>query len=841
MDKVYRVVFVKDYSLETFYTKANSKEEAKKQLFKKHSDIKEPQIIEVQNLKEKKASASFISFDFINYFKKVASDKAIRAMIIVSLLVTGAYFGAKKYGEYKRQKLAQEFFEEHSQSNSNEILQGSEGDEGEFEAKEDLKSAKVAKQKQHQNSNPYEGLPEHNTKEVIYNEKISQNKEVVKNNYSNTSRLLQQNSNQFNPSRVSKIEKISYQMKEINATKCATKYICIDVSLRYPVNIEIQGDKEVEAFIKNVVKRNIPKFNPDDIKNYYKLLGISTVEDLPPNLYYHYRMKIVAYTDKTITIMINTDVYSGGAHNNGDLIYINLSTDTFLEIKSLDEIVKSFKRKQFKKIAEHYFRLANNISKYTDLRKIGFYENKFQVPEHFYLGKDGIHLTFVPYEVASWGANGAYKAEFVVPYSAVEDMIYLDKIFINYNKGEKSYDNSVNTTVNSPTTLNNLAISNSTNKRVININRQEHLSNDKIAMDIKYKVKGERVYFKVSAVNSFANAKGGISVSIPGVRFKSDILQVRGRGFNSAKVYPAGSTIWNGATQSKMSARYVLIEGWAQKWQRGEQKVLEFSIDKSLIDKKSVNVRAVLVKNQQEYLLPTSGATDQQGYPVEQVIVYAESATNNVSSENKQNSQSTQNSSDKAALEQVLNSWNRVMNNKDTSSLEYLFANQLKYYGTQYLRSQAIKDKRRILAKFPDFSQQIKNITYEKITPNLYKLSFDKYVKVSSDSQEKLYPSYLYIKKINGEWRIVEEGDKVTDRILQEKRDNNVNKGLFVCYDKKEITANGVKYIGCQRFSTPCNSNNKLHFGKYRNSSDAQDALIRCKNSKPKFIDSGKR
>jgi len=708
MDKVYRVVFVKDYSLETFYTKANSKEEAKKHLLKKYSDIKESQIVEIQNLKEKKASASFISFDFTNYFKKVLSDKAIRAMVIVTLLITGAYFGAKKYGEYKRQKLAQEFFEERSQNDSNEILEGSEGDEGESEAKEDLKSANVAKHKHNQHNNPYEGLPEHNTKEVKYNENISQNKEIVKNNYSNN--LSQQNSNQLNQGKISKIEKISYQMKEINATKCATKYVCIDVSLRYPVNIEIQGDKEVEAFIKNVVKQNVPKFDPNSIESYYRLLRISDAGGLPPSLYYNYTMKIIAHTDKTVSLMVSTDEYTGGAHNNGELKYINLSTDTFLEIKSLDEIVKSFKRKRFKKIAEHYFRLANNISKYTDLRKIGFYKNEFKLPEDFYLGKDGIHLVFDSYEVASWGANGAYKAEFVVPYSAVEDMIYLDKIFINYNKGEKSYDNSVNGIANSPeaeidekyeSEMANVPLD---TIKYNNINKQ--LSNDKISMDIKYKVKGERVYFKVAAINTFANAKGGISVSIPGVRFKSDILQVRGRGFNSAKVYPAGSTIWNGAMQSKMRARYVLIEGWAQNWQRGEQKVLEFSVDKSLINKKSVNIRAILVKNRQEYLLPTSGATDQQGYPVEQITVYANNLDSSINSKNSQNANSN---------------------------------------------------------------------------------------------------------------------------------------GLFVCYDKKEITANGVKYIGCQRYSTPCNSNNKLHFGKYKNSSDAKDALNRCKNSKPKFIDSGKR
>lgn len=67
------------------------------------------------------------------------------------------------------------------------------------------------------------------------------------------------------------------------------------------------------------------------------------------------------------------------------------------------------------------------------------------------------------------------------------------------------------------------------------------------------------------------------------------------------------------------------------------------------------------------------------------------------------------------------------------------------------------------------------------------------------------------------------------------------NSKLHVCYTKKSISEStgNVAYVGCKRYHDSCDSNGKLHFGKYPSSSKASSALTRCIDSSPKFVDSG--
>ncbi|MFK5975287.1 MAG: hypothetical protein QM493_02155 [Sulfurovum sp.] len=64
----------------------------------------------------------------------------------------------------------------------------------------------------------------------------------------------------------------------------------------------------------------------------------------------------------------------------------------------------------------------------------------------------------------------------------------------------------------------------------------------------------------------------------------------------------------------------------------------------------------------------------------------------------------------------------------------------------------------------------------------------------------------------------------------------------FVCYDRRVriISDNGNEYLtykGCTRVNVSCKSTGRAHFGKYPNDYKAHQALRRCRNAKPRFID----
>jgi len=63
----------------------------------------------------------------------------------------------------------------------------------------------------------------------------------------------------------------------------------------------------------------------------------------------------------------------------------------------------------------------------------------------------------------------------------------------------------------------------------------------------------------------------------------------------------------------------------------------------------------------------------------------------------------------------------------------------------------------------------------------------------------------------------------------------------YVCYEKRiKVKVDGellLKYKDCFRTDVSCKSIGRVHFGKYPNDYESYQALERCINAKPKFVD----
>jgi len=124
---------------------------------------------------------------------------------------------------------------------------------------------------------------------------------------------------------------------------------------------------------------------------------------------------------------------------------------------------------------------------------------------------------------------------------------------------------------------------------------------------------------------------------------------------------------------------------------------------------------------------------------------------------------------DKTSISDIVYYWNDLVSSRKTDSLFNLYAPKVLYYGSEMSDKACIKDKKNFYKRYPFFSQSIDNLHIVNISKNLYKVYFDKYVRMKENSKIKNYPSYLLIGYVFGRPYVFVEGDSVTDKNLLKK------------------------------------------------------------------------
>jgi curved DNA-binding protein CbpA len=116
----------------------------------------------------------------------------------------------------------------------------------------------------------------------------------------------------------------------------------------------------------------------------------------------------------------------------------------------------------------------------------------------------------------------------------------------------------------------------------------------------------------------------------------------------------------------------------------------------------------------------------------------------------------------KTVLINLIYEWNKAHNEKNCRAFFDLFDDSLMYYGKPTDSKRCIENKFLFFQKNPNLRRDIvEQIRVEKINDVTYKGSFLK--RVETDIETKYYPSYLVLKKGKKGWRIIIEGDLVTD------------------------------------------------------------------------------
>jgi hypothetical protein len=148
------------------------------------------------------------------------------------------------------------------------------------------------------------------------------------------------------------------------------------------------------------------------IKEYEQ--SIAELPDFAVAWYYKGEANVLIASDSLISIQVDADVFTGGAHGMFSTSFINVDAKTG-NLYLLDRILKPGYQDYLNELGEEEFRKEKEIADTTTLEEAGFEfaENKFFLNENYGFRKEGIVFVYNSYEIAAYVMG---PTELVIPY-----------------------------------------------------------------------------------------------------------------------------------------------------------------------------------------------------------------------------------------------------------------------------------------------------------------------------------------------------------------------------------------------------------------------------------------
>lgn len=157
-------------------------------------------------------------------------------------------------------------------------------------------------------------------------------------------------------------------------------------------SIEQQGHAFIEDFAK--MKNEVP--------------------DLGLGWYFEAKANVILNADSVISIQVDSDMFTGGAHGMYSVSFINADPKTGA-LYLIDSFLKPGYQTYLNELGEEEFRKEQELADTTSLEEAGFSfpENKFQLNENYGFRKEGIVFVYNSYEVAAYAVG---PTEIIIPY-----------------------------------------------------------------------------------------------------------------------------------------------------------------------------------------------------------------------------------------------------------------------------------------------------------------------------------------------------------------------------------------------------------------------------------------
>ncbi len=202
---------------------------------------------------------------------------------------------------------------------------------------------------------------------------------------------------------------------------------CAEIDLKIPFiekheNTDLMNQeilKELEIMMENFppalrTLKDVPIKIDSFISQHH---SFSKEVNFPQNWTFNIRYNLLENNVNSLSILLNLDRYTGGAHPFNEIIIISfgaedgkrrLITDIIRDEQKLKElIVKEVRRKR-------------NISESVNLTEEGFYANDWPLPKNFALISQGLYLVYNAYEIGPYVLG---STELLIPIEKIKPLL----------------------------------------------------------------------------------------------------------------------------------------------------------------------------------------------------------------------------------------------------------------------------------------------------------------------------------------------------------------------------------------------------------------------------------
>ncbi len=204
---------------------------------------------------------------------------------------------------------------------------------------------------------------------------------------------------------------------------------CAYYEVTYP---EFSGlDSAIVNLLEQRMDAAVSMGNPEAQGQSMKEIGEGFIKDFEdfngdiPEAFggWHYTAKISpeVLTDSLISLSINDEYYTGGAHGGSGVYFINLNPKTGKEF-ILDNLLKPGYQAPLTDIGNKIFRQVREVADTASLNENSFEfpEDRFELNKNYGFKKEGIVFFYNSYEIAPYAAG---PTEVLIPYEDLKDLI----------------------------------------------------------------------------------------------------------------------------------------------------------------------------------------------------------------------------------------------------------------------------------------------------------------------------------------------------------------------------------------------------------------------------------
>lgn len=226
---------------------------------------------------------------------------------------------------------------------------------------------------------------------------------------------------------------ISFEMKTLRMESkggCSSDTLqCAYFEVLYP---EFSGiDTSVLKIINRRLDEAVSLGNPESQGQSMREIGQIFIQDYDefkseiPDAFggWHYLAKVTVevLTDSLLSLSVNDEYYTGGAHGGSGMYFINVNPKTGAEF-TLDNLLRADYQEALTNLGNKIFRETRELADTASLSDnyFEFPEDRFELNKNYGFKKEGIVFYYNNYEIAPYAAG---PTEILIPYEDLSDWL----------------------------------------------------------------------------------------------------------------------------------------------------------------------------------------------------------------------------------------------------------------------------------------------------------------------------------------------------------------------------------------------------------------------------------